>query len=103
MSKIVDKHLATPAQQCEDLSGAALGYANCFTAFLALIFGGILSISIFFAELFRRKAKNFGKGQGRKKNDLQKEYAMYDNLSKEELKMLLIQKVLFEQRIYKEN
>lgn len=93
MSQIVDKYIATSGQQCEDLSGAALGYANCFTAFLALIFGGVLSLIVFFAELARERAVQLGILRlEMSSNKLEDDFRIYDHLSKEQMKMILIDK-----------
>ena len=96
MNKIVDKYLAAPAQQCADLSGAALGYANCFTAFLVLVFGGLLSLAVLAIEILKDRASSslgfhFEKDV-RDDDDDHHHLHYYGNLSKEEMRMMLVDK-----------
>ena len=50
---IKDRHEAPP-QVCLDMSGQPIEFANCFTAFLTLIYGFLLGlVLLFFENLFR--------------------------------------------------
>ncbi|TRY71158.1 hypothetical protein TCAL_09674 [Tigriopus californicus] len=54
MNQVVEKYLSVAGQQCQDLSGAPLGFENCFTAFLLFLIGCLVSVVIIFGEYFAR-------------------------------------------------
>ena len=53
LDKILDKYSPSP-QNCPDLTGVALGFDSCITAFLVLIGGGVLGLFLLAIELSSR-------------------------------------------------
>eukprot|EP00095_Tigriopus_kingsejongensis_P012527 maker-scaffold455_size166772-snap-gene-0.36 protein:Tk12527 transcript:maker-scaffold455_size166772-snap-gene-0.36-mRNA-1 annotation:"hypothetical protein L798_01404" len=84
MNQVVEKYLSVAGQQCEDLSGAPLGFENCFTAFLVFLTGCFLGAVVGMAE---HLAKCFGpKGT----EVLNRDY--YDRLSQSDLVQIVRQR-----------
>jgi hypothetical protein len=55
MSEVVSKYLSAQPQVCEDLSGDAIGFDNCFTAFLVLVAGLVASAVALVCEMCRMR------------------------------------------------
>jgi hypothetical protein len=66
MSEVVSKHLSSQPQVCEDLSGAAIGFDNCFTAFLVLAAGLAASAVALVCEVGRMRLDTTAAGRRRK-------------------------------------
>lgn len=57
---IINKYTAQP-QVCPDMSGMPIEFANCFTAFLILVGGGILAVVLIFTEFAIKPFDKFTK------------------------------------------
>lgn len=56
LHKIQQKY-ESKGQVCPDQSGKPLGFASCFTAFLALLFGLCIGLGLFFIECLSKWTK----------------------------------------------
>ena len=54
ISQITERYVSLEAPQCEETSGTALGFDNCFTAFVILMGGILLSFLFFLLEMADR-------------------------------------------------
>ena len=54
--QIVLRYISDRAQRCPGISGHALGYNNCLTAFMILLSGAVVSFGILLAESFGGKS-----------------------------------------------
>ena len=95
---IVNKYQGNP-QVCPDLSGKPIDFSNCFTAFLILISGAILSILFFAGEFIIKPFE----GSTWMMSDLEKEKKMQtpiEDMDREHMKYTIEKQRVTIERLY---
>ena len=96
-NSIIEKDSFHQGQNCPDLSGKPIEFANCFSAFLLIIFGILTSFSLFLGELVfgKKRLKKAKKVDFSKWDRFQLEYGLIqaqENIKRLKKEILHLQK-----------